>query len=149
MIKIWRYWIVRPKALFVISQFALLMAVFFFAVWDGQRSHPALSVSGGLGLILLLTVPQLCWYLSGMENLILDPNFRIFVSRTLFSMVTGVLLTLPLFLIFPHTFPGYKGALVAIGFSTLMLFALRPLLQWLVRHRRFVEGLLILGTADI
>jgi len=149
MIKVWRYWIVRPKALFLLSQFALLTAVFLLAAWERQMRASALPVHDQLGLVLLLLVPQFCSYLNGFERFVVDPDFRRFVARTVGSLMMGLFLTLPVFLLYPTYFPGYKGALTAVLFSALLLFGFRPLMHWLIRRRKFVEGLLIVGTGDL
>src|SRR5579885_3139867 len=149
MIKVWRYWIIRPKLLFLLSQLALLTAVLLLVLWEGETRGSELPLRDEIGLILLLLFPQICCYFNGLDSSLVDPDFRHFVGRTLASLAMGLLLTLPVFVFYPAFFPGYWGALVAIGFSALLLFGLRPLLQWLIRRRKFVEGLLILGTGDL
>src|ERR1051326_8559849 len=105
MIKVWRYWIVRPKALFVLSQFALLTAVFLLAAWERQTRGSGLPLHDQLGLVLLILVPQVCSYLNGFERFVVDPDFRHFVTRTIASLMMGLLLSLPVFILYPAVFP--------------------------------------------
>jgi sugar transferase (PEP-CTERM system associated) len=152
MIRVWRYWVVRQKALLLVSQFALLTALFTLTLWDrAVHSLPLAFRSnlGLIGLILILLSPQICSYFIGLHTLIVSPNFRLFVTRALSSLVLGLVLTAPLFAIFPRLYPGFANALAAVCCSSLLLFALRPLLYWMIKHKRFVEGLMILGTGEV
>ncbi len=152
MIRVWRYWIVRQKALLLVSQFAFLTTVLSLAIWDREvhslplafRYDPSL-----IGMILLLLSPQICSYFNGLHTVIVAPNFRRFVTKIMVSLVTGLMLTVPLFLVFPSLFPGLATASAAVIFSALLLFALRPLLYWMIKHKKFVEGLMVLGTGEV
>src|SRR6185295_20341018 len=106
MIRAWRYSIVRPRSLFLISECALFILAICLAVFaQGERSLP-LFFRDHLGVILLLVFPQVCSYLSGIDALIAAPDFRLLVSKTLSSMVLGLLLTMPSFFFFLNLFPG-------------------------------------------
>ena len=150
-IKVWRYWVIRSKALFLLSQFALLTAVLTFVTWD-RVVHSQLAIlrnePAWIGLLLLLLSPQLCCYFNGLHTTIAAPRFSVFFDKALGSLLIGALMPVPLFLIFPNLFPGYLGAVTAFSLSAILVFGLRPLLQWMIRHKRFVEGLLVLGTGD-
>ena len=149
MIRVWRYSIVRPKALFLASQCMLLTAVLSGAAWGYPTHSLAVTLSENAGLILLLLTLQICARFSGLEAVIVAPNARLFVTRIGASLAMALLLLLPLFLAFPNLFPGYAGGVTVVVLSTLVLFGLRPLLYWLIKHKRFVEGLLILGSGEL
>ncbi|MBI3894988.1 MAG: TIGR03013 family PEP-CTERM/XrtA system glycosyltransferase [Acidobacteria bacterium] len=149
MIRVWHYWIARPKAFIMASHCMLMVALLSPSLWGSQAHSLSVVLQNNLGLILLLVALPMCFYFNGSATLILNPNFRLFLIRTASSVVIGLLLILPLFLTFPNLFPGYGLAGVAVIFSTLLLFGLRSLLHWLIERRKFGEGLLILGSGDL
>ncbi|MBI4465500.1 MAG: TIGR03013 family PEP-CTERM/XrtA system glycosyltransferase [Acidobacteria bacterium] len=149
MIRVWQYWIIRPKAPLLAAHFTLVMAVFLHLAWNSHAISPWRAFNGNLGLILLFLLPQLCFYFHGLEALILGASLRQFLFRTLSALGIGLILAAPLFWIFPNLFPGLKGAVAVVGLSTLLLLCLRPLLRWFVRHKKFAEGLMILGSGEM
>ncbi|MBI2816602.1 MAG: exopolysaccharide biosynthesis polyprenyl glycosylphosphotransferase [Acidobacteria bacterium] len=148
MIKVWRYWIVRPKALFIASQAALVAALLLIAVWVHQSRVSRLEWRDHAGWMALLLIPQLCFYFNGLETLSLAPDRRLYATKVIAAMGLGLILTVPLFVLFPSLFPGVPQSVAAVLVSALMIVGLRPLLQLVIRRKKFVEGLLVLGTGD-
>ena len=149
MIQAWSYWIVRPTALLVASQWLLLIVVLACTVWGNQSLLPVVGFYGSVGLILLLLTLQLSCHINRLGDVIVAPNAGLFACKVLSSLAMAVGLLVPFFVAFPGLFPGYGWAASAILISALLLLILRPLLYWLIRQKRFVEGLLILGTGDL
>src|SRR5690349_5490345 len=116
-VRVWRYWIIRPKALFLFCQIALLTGVLSCAVWshvahaesDSFRAQPA-----WIGLILWLVSTQLCCYFIHLYSTIAAPDYSLFLERALSSLLLGLLIPLPFFAAFPTFYPGSWGALTAI-----------------------------------
>ena len=149
MIKVWRYWIVRPKGPLLAAQFALIMVALLHLIWN----QPMTSFSGAfrqnLGLILLLLLPQLGLYVRRSDMVIVGDSYPNFLSQILFALGLGLILAVLTFWVVPDLFPGPKVALAAVGISSLLLLCLRPFLRWLFKHKRFVEGLLVLGSGEM
>ncbi|MBI4459408.1 MAG: TIGR03013 family PEP-CTERM/XrtA system glycosyltransferase [Acidobacteria bacterium] len=149
MIRVWHYWIVRPKALLIAAHCMLMVAVLSPVVWGSQSHSLSAVLQNNLGLILLLAALPMGFYSSGSASLILTPNLRLFLTKAFGSIAIGLLLLMPLFVAFPNLFPGFGSALSAIVLSALLLFGLRPLLHWLIKRRKFGEGLLVLGSGEL
>lgn len=149
MIRVWSCWIVRPKALLLASQWLLLAAVLSCIAWGYQSHSPFGSLHANAGVIILLVTLQICCYANGLASVIVAPSVKLFVAKALVSLGMGLLLITPLFVAFPGLFPGYGWAASAVLLSTVCLLILRPLLCWLIRRKKFGEGLLILGTGDL
>lgn len=148
MIRVWHYWVVRPKTLFFLGQFALL-AVLLLLLSMNRAAIGGLFTHAGLGQLLLLIAFQFCLYLNGLDELIADSNASLFLRATLHSLGATLLLAALVFTVFPRLSPGFGRAAGALALSALVLFGLRYLLRVLIRHRKMVENLLILGTGDL
>lgn len=150
MIRLWRCRIVRPKALFFACHGFLLAALFAAsASWRFQEGSLSAAFHSSFGLMLMLLALQVCSYCSGLDALVINPNFTIFANRGLASLMMGLAMIFPLFLLFPNLFPGHGWAIAAIVSSGVVLLLLRPILRCLIRHRRFVDSMLILGTGEL
>lgn len=149
MIKVWSCWIVRPTALLVASQWLLLVAVLACTAWTHQSRLPLGGLYGTVGLILLLLTLQVSCHVSRLAHVIGAPCARLVACKAMTSLAMAVMLIAPLFVVFPGLFPGYGWVVSAILMSTLLLLILRRLLFWLIKRKKFVEGLLILGTGDL
>jgi len=149
MIRVWSCWIVRPKALLVASQWLILAVVLSSTAWGYQSQLPIAGFHATVGMILFLTTLQIGCHVNGLAHVIVAPNGRLFLAKAVASLTMGLLLITPLFVLFPALFPGY-GWVAATGLlSTLLLLILRPLLYWLIKRKKFGEGLLILGTGEM
>src|SRR5207249_9582439 len=80
---------------------------------------------------------------------ILDSNPQRFLIKTLQSVAAGLILTMLLSWIFPGLCHGYGQAVGAAVLAISSRVTLRPLVRMLVKHKKIVEGVLILGREDL
>jgi hypothetical protein len=78
MIQAWSYWIVRPTALLVASQWLLLIVVLACTVWGNQSLLPVVGFYGSVGLILLLLTLQFSCHMNRLGDVIVAPSARLF-----------------------------------------------------------------------
>jgi FlaA1/EpsC-like NDP-sugar epimerase len=149
MLKVWPYWIARPKSIFIAVEGTLIGVLLLHAVWLSQHQPATRAVAGSLGLIVGLFACQVAFHLNKLDLQMLDSKPQIFLLKTLQSVAAGLALTIPLSLVFPRVFTGYGQALIAASLAASSLLVLRPLARLLVKHRKIVEGVLILGREDL
>jgi len=149
MLKVWPYWIARPKSIFIAVEGTLIGVLLLHAVWISQYQPATRAVAGSLGLVVALLACQVAFHLNKLDLLMLDSKPQIFLLKTLQSLAAGLVLTILLSLVFPRVFTGYGQALIAGSLAGSSLLVLRPLARLLVKHRKIVEGVLILGREDL
>jgi len=149
MLKVWPYWIVRPKAVFIAAEGALMGVLLLYAAWMAESHSAPRAAAGVLGLVVALLACQVTFYFNKPGVLILDSNPQRFLVKTLQSVAAGLVLTMLLSWIFPGLFHGYGQALGAAVLAISSRVALRPLVRMLVKHKKIVEGVLILGREDL
>src|SRR5437867_4248873 len=112
MLKVWPYWIVRPKAVFIAAEGALMGVLLLYAAWMAESHSAPRAAAGVLGLVVALLACQVTFYFNKPGVLILDSNPQRFLVKTLQSVAAGLVLTMLLSWIFPGLFHGY-GRLLA------------------------------------
>ena len=148
MIKVWQYWIARPQAPLLAAPLALLTTAllqFSFA----QPVSISSTVGQSFALMLLLLLPQVWLCRPRSEAALVGRDRFRFLSEILSALGIGLIAATLLFWIFPNLFPGPRVAIAAVAFSTIVLISLRPILRWLFRRKKFVEGLLVLGSGEM
>ena len=146
MINVWHCWVVRPQAAFFAAQFGLLAVL---ALWRFPTDSVAGWMEGNRGVLLVLAACQASFYLNNLDNLVVDRNFNLFLTKTVKALAGGLAVAWALFLLFPRLAPGYPAGLSAALLSAMVLLSIRPLMGWLVRRRKMVEGVLIVGTGEL
>lgn len=149
MITVWPYWIVRTKVVFFTTEATLLAIIFFHVASGGQPTSILRSIGESFGLILVLISCELFFYFNRLDEMIIESKTALFITKLLKSLAGGLVLTGVLFFIFPALSPGFLEVLAAAVLSALMLFASRSILRVLVKRKKIVEGLLIVGTGDL
>jgi sugar transferase (PEP-CTERM system associated) len=147
MIKVWRYWVVRPQA----PLFAAPIALLSIALLSFSSSQASSTNVGrhNVGLMLLFFLPLL-WLCSRRSQRALIGKDRLrFVTEVLTALGIGLVIAAPLFWVVPVLFPEPRLALAAVVLSAVVLVSLRPILRWLFRHKKFVEQLLVLGSGEM
>jgi exopolysaccharide biosynthesis polyprenyl glycosylphosphotransferase len=134
MIKIWLYSIASFFSLTV-----LLAARHF-----GGANH-AQFMGESLGLIIVLLSCQVCFHLTGVDELLVDSKPQIFIQKTLKSAGSGLLIAAFLFYVFPRLSPGYAAAAASACFLAFGLVVLRPIVRSFIR-RSESEGVIIVGS---
>jgi len=149
MLKVWPYWIVRPRAIFIFREAVLMAILLVYAAWIARFHSASGAAAGALGLVVGLLACQVACYLNKLDALLLDSTPQLFLVKSLQSVAAGLVLTMLLTLIYPGLFPGYRQALFAALLAALSLVVMRPLARLLVRHKKIVESALILGREDL
>ena len=149
MIKIWRYWIIRPRIPLLAAQFTLVAAVMLRVAWLEQTKEFVGALPQNTGLILLLVLPQVCLYFRRYQSAVVGESYANFLAEALSALSIGLIAAVLLFWTAPKLFPGPDAAAVAVGISTLLLLWVRPFLLCLFRHKKFVERLLVLGSGEM
>jgi sugar transferase (PEP-CTERM system associated) len=149
MIRVWEYWIVRPKALFVVAQLLVLGGILLHVAWSRVADAVPAAGSGALGTMLVLLSCQAAFYAHRLDERIVDSTLRAFLTVTAKSVLAGLIVAGLMFWLFPFLSPGFSHFLGGAVLSLLLLLALRPLIRQLVKRRKMVEGMLILGTGEL
>jgi sugar transferase (PEP-CTERM system associated) len=149
MIKVWRYWIARPRTPLLAAQSTLVAGVMLHLAWAGHSTSFAGTLPQSTGLLLLLLLPQMCLYLRRYEATLMGDDYSRFLSEVLAALGIGLIVAVILFWMFPQLFPGPTVGLAAVAGSVLGLLFFRPFLRWLFRRKKFVEGLLVLGSGEM
>lgn len=149
MIRVWQYWVFRPKGFLAVTQFAILgIFVVLFALKVEASAQPV-SLPALLGLLLVLLAVQAGCYLNRVDEAILQVNIRKFLAATAKSAAAGLVLVAAVFALFPNLSPGYTQAFTTAGFPVLALIAARPVMLHLARRRKMTERVLILGAGEL
>lgn len=150
MIRVWQYWVVRPKGLLIFSQFAVLALLLLLIVSTRQSASGAVAqLQTGTGWLLVLAATQVGIFVNRLDEAIIHANPRRFLTTTLKAIGAGVVLLALLFTLFPGLSPGYTQASAVMTLSVAGLVAVRPLARLMVRRKKMAEGLLILGTGEM
>jgi sugar transferase (PEP-CTERM system associated) len=149
MIKVWPYWTLRLKTLFLAAQFALLCVIVLFAILVGPETSLVGSLKASSGLILVLFACQGCFYATGLDELIVNADLRLFLTKTCTALGWGLILAGVLFYLFPHLSPGNGEAALVAFLSAALVSLLRPLVPLLMRGSEIVEQFLIVGTGEL
>ena len=149
MIKVWRYWMLRPNAPLLAAPFALVLVALLHFSW-APRSFSLPEAFGQNFILLLLFLLPLLWLCRRKSAAaLLSADYCVFLSEILCALGIGLIVATLLFWIFSNLFPGPRIALTAVALSALALISLRPFLRWLFRRRQFVEGFLVLGSGEM
>lgn len=149
MIQAWPYGTFRSKAILRAAQCILPVTVLLYVAIASRPSSFVYLIEHSLGPMLVLVACQICFYLSGVDELILNASPVIFLARTLKAHGVALALTVPLFYTFPQLSPGYGKALLVAVLSAIALPALRPILPLLIRREQIANGLLIVGGGEL
>lgn len=102
-----------------------------------------------LGVPILIASCEFLFHVNTLDRLIVSAKLLHFSIDVLQSVSLGCLASALLFYIFPALDPGAEGALVGLLLVGLVPVTLRPLLRYLVTHKKFAEGILIVGTGEL
>jgi len=108
-----------------------------------------MSHSGSLGLLLLFVGLQVCFYLNRVEKAIVHESSATFVATIAKSVGWAAAPGALLFITFPEFWPGPVPAALAVALSVLVLFAMRPSLQFLIKQKKMMQQQLILGSGEL
>jgi len=145
---VWPYWIARPRSLSLAAEIALAAVTLSYFLWLAYSVSVHHSIQESIPILIALLGCQVCLYLHRLYDLGAGTHWRAFVAKALQSLALAIALLLALFTLFPRLPREDDATLAMLLASTSLLVALRPLLHWLVRHKRLGEGILIIGNGD-
>ena len=149
MIKVWRYWTIRPNAPLVGAPIALVPLALQHLSWTPQPFSFSTAFGQTVILMLLCVLPQVWLCRRNSAAALVAEDYSLFLSEILCALGIGLITVAPLFWFFPNLFPGPGIALIVLGLSAMALLCLRPSLLWMLRHKKFGEGLLVLGSGEM
>ena len=90
MLKVWPYWIVRPKTIFIAVEGTLIGILLLHAVWISQSQPATRAAAGSLGPVVALLACQVAFHLNKLDLLMLTSKPQIFLLKTLQSVAAGL-----------------------------------------------------------
>jgi exopolysaccharide biosynthesis polyprenyl glycosylphosphotransferase len=137
------------KAAYFAAHSTLFTIVVVLVFWARMAAPIPISSSASLGLLLLLVVLQVCFALNGVDKAIVHDNSATFLAAIGKSVGLAAAPAAFLFIAFPDLWPGSMSATLPVALSILVLFAMRPPLQIMIRHKKMMQRQLILGSGDL
>lgn len=102
-----------------------------------------------LGVPILIASCEFLFHVNSLDRSIVSTTLLHFSIDVLESVALGCLASVLLFYIFPALDPNAEAALAGLLLVGLVPVTLRPLLRYMVTHKKFVEGILIVGTGEL
>jgi sugar transferase (PEP-CTERM system associated) len=137
-LKVRSYCVARPREAFLAAELTLLAAALLQSLWGrGTLEAPILIVACGF-----------FFHAKMLDRSIITSTLRHFWIDVLEAVSFGTLASVLLFYFFPplaHGIYAFAGIVMAV----LLPVMLRPIFKKLVRHKKLVEDILIVGTGDL
>jgi hypothetical protein len=102
-----------------------------------------------LGVPILIASCAFFFHVNSLDRSIVSAKLLHFSIDVLESVSLGCLTSALLFYIFPALDTSAEAGLAGLLLVVLVPVALRPLLRYLVTHKNFAEGILIVGTGEL
>ncbi|SRR5579884_291363 len=138
-LKVRTYWRARPHGMLLGAEIVLLAGALLAALHSGK----AASMMPAMMACILV------FHVSGLHDSIAVCDPREFVTSVVNSTGMGVLLALGLGHFVPALYTDKKTVLEGALTAGCVPLLLRPVLRSLIRRKRFVEGILIVGTGEL
>jgi len=129
----------RTRGAFLAAELAVLAAVLLYAA----------SGATTLGAPIIVVSCELLFHVNNLDRSIVSATLLHFSIDLLESISLGFIGSALLFYIFPALATSAEAAITSLLLASLVPLTLRPLLRFLVTHKKFAEGILIVGTGDL
>ncbi len=129
----------RTRGAFLAAELMVLAATLFYATRGGKT----------LGVVILIVFCELLFHVNNLDRSIVTAKLLHFSISVLESVSLGCMSSALLFYIFPALAPSAEAAVAGVLLAVLVPVTLRPLLRHLVTHKKFAEGILIVGTGEL
>ncbi|HXI41149.1 MAG TPA: exopolysaccharide biosynthesis polyprenyl glycosylphosphotransferase [Bryobacteraceae bacterium] len=129
----------RTRGAFIAAELVVLAAALFYATRGGTT----------LGMPILVASCELLFHVNNLDRSTVSARLPHFSIDVLESVSLACLASALLFYIFPVLAASNGAALAAVLSVGLLPVILRPFLRYLVTHKRFAEGILIVGTGEL
>ncbi len=129
----------RTRGAFIAMELILLAAALFYAARGGTT----------LGMPILIASCELFFHVKNLDRSIVSARLAHFAIEVLESLSLACLACALLFYIFPALAASAAAASAAVLSVGLLPVISRPFLRYLVTHKRFAEGILIVGTGEL
>ena len=105
--------------------------------------------AGTLGGPILVAFCEILFHLKNLDRSIVSARLPHFSIDVLESVSLACMASAWLFYVFPALAISAETALAGVLLTGLVPVILRPLLRYLVTHKKFAEGILIVGTGEL
>jgi sugar transferase (PEP-CTERM system associated) len=129
----------RTRGIFLAAEMMVLAGALLYVARGGST----------LGLPILIACCEFLFHVNTLDRSIVSARPLHFSMDVLGSVSLGCLATALLFYVFPALCTSAEAALAGLLLVVLVPVTLRPLLRYLVNHKKCVEGILIVGTGDL
>jgi sugar transferase (PEP-CTERM system associated) len=129
----------RTRGAFLAAELMVLAAAVLYAA-RGEKT---------LGAVILIASVELLFHVNNLDRSIVTAKLLHFSISVLESVSLGCMSSALLFYVFPALAPSAEAALAGVSLVALVPVTLRPLLRYLVTHKKFAEGILIVGTGEL
>src|SRR5579864_6075669 len=129
----------RTRGTFLAAELMVLAGALIYAARNGNA----------FGVPILIACCEFLFHVNTLDRCIVSARPLHFSMDILGSVSLGCLVTALLFYVFPALCASVEAALAGLLLVVLIPVTLRPLLRYLVTHKKFVEGILIVGTGDL
>ncbi len=129
----------RTRGVFLAAELTVLAVALLYAAHGGNT----------LGVPILIACCEFLFHVNTLDRSIVSARPLHFSMDILGSVSLGCLAAALLFCVFPALCTSAEAALAGLLLVVLIPVTLRPLLRYLVTHKKFVEGILIVGTGDL
>jgi sugar transferase (PEP-CTERM system associated) len=129
----------RTRGTFLAAEATVLAAALLYAARGGDH----------LGVPILIASCELLFHVNNLDRSIVSGKLLHFSIDVLESLSLGCIASALLFYIFPGLAISAEAALAGVLLAGLVPVTLRPLLRNLVAHKKFAEGILIVGTGEL
>jgi sugar transferase (PEP-CTERM system associated) len=129
----------RTRGAFLAAELTVLAAALLYAASGGNT----------LGVPILIASCEILFHVNNLDRSIVSAKLLHFLIDVLESVSLGCIASALLYYIFPALAISAEAALAGVLVAGLVPVALRPLLRYLVTHKKFAEGILIVGTGEL
>jgi sugar transferase (PEP-CTERM system associated) len=129
----------RTRGAFLAAELMVLAAALLYTARGGTT----------LGVPVLIASCALLFHVNDLDRSIVSAKLSHFSIDVLESVSLACLASALLFYVFPALATSAGAALGGMLLAGLVPVILRPLLRYLVAHKKFAEGILIVGTGEL
>jgi sugar transferase (PEP-CTERM system associated) len=129
----------RTRGAFLATELMVLAAALLYAAHGAQT----------LGVPILIAFSDLLFHVNHLDRSIASARLLDFSIDVLESLSLGCMASALLFYVFPALATGAEGALGGLLLAGVVPVTLRPLLRYLITHKKLAEGILIVGTGEL
>jgi sugar transferase (PEP-CTERM system associated) len=129
----------RTRGAFLTAELMVLAAALLYAARGGTT----------IGVPILIASCALLFHVNNLDRSIVSAKLSHFSIDVLESVSLACMASALLFYVFPALATSAQAALASTLLAGLVPVILRPLLRYLVAHKKFAEGILIVGTGEL